>query len=543
MAATIAAPRRTDWRARTAGVRSRWSELPTWGQAGIVLALLLLISGYIRTRFIGGQFWMDEALSVGIASHNLAAIPGVLRHDGSPPLFYVLLHGWMTLFGPSESATHAMSLLFALLTVPIGMWAGWSLFGRRAGYMTAILFAFSAFLTQYSQETRMYALMGLLGLLATAGFLHAFLYRRRGFLILFAVAQAAMLYTHAWGIFFGAGSVLALIPIWRASPDRRGIVRDALMAYVGAGILFAPWLPTFIYQAQHTAAPWDSSPRFGAPVQLSRDLLGGDRVAVALLIAAVIGFIALVRSERGAAAELATPAASRPRSPEITALWVLIALPVATLALAWIASQITPAWVSRYFAPTLGPIILLAAFGCSRAGVVGIVAIAASIVFLANPASFTPEFKSDVRGIGGEMTPLVHPHDLVIVAQPEQVPLAWYYLPPGLQYANTIGRVGDPRYMNWVDALNHLTDTNWSATAQSLIASLRPGQQVLFVRPLTEGAQSWQAPWTQMVRRRAAQWGSILSSDPSLKAVAVAPHNYRGACCVADSAVLYQKVS
>jgi mannosyltransferase len=543
MAATIAAPRPTDWRARTAGVRARWSRLPIWAQAGLVLALLLLISGYIRTRFIGGQFWMDEALSVGIASHNLAAIPGVLRHDGSPPLFYVLLHGWMTLFGPGESATHAMSLLFALLTVPIGMWAGWSLFGRRAGYMTAVLFAFSAFLTQYSQETRMYALMGLLGLLGTAGFLHAFLYRRRGFLILFAVAQAAMLYTHAWGIFFGAGSVLALIPIWRASPDRRGLVRDALMAYLGVGILFAPWLPTFIYQAQHTAAPWDSSPRFGAPVQLSRDLLGGDRVSVALLIAAVIGFIALVRGERRPAAERPTPAARATRSPDVTALWALIALPVATLALAWFASQITPAWVSRYFAPTLGPIILLAAFGCSRAGVVGIVAIAASIVFLANPASFTPEFKSDVRDIGGEMTPLVHAGDLVIVTQPEQVPLTWYYLPPGLQYANTIGRVGDPRYMNWVDALRHVTDTNWSATAQSLVASLRPGQQVLFVRPLTEGAQSWQAPWTQIVRRRSAQWGSILSSDPSLKVVAVAPHNYRGACCVADSAVLYQKVS
>ena len=56
-------------------------------------------------------------------------------------------------------------------------------------------------------------------------------------------------------------------------------------------------------------------------------------------------------------------------------LWTLVALPFATLLLAWIASQITPAWVSRYFAPTLGAILLLAAFGCSRAGVVGIVAI------------------------------------------------------------------------------------------------------------------------------------------------------------------------
>jgi hypothetical protein len=545
--ATVTAPRpASTWRARGEAVRDRWSALPGWAQVGGVLTLLVLISAFIRTRYISGQFWMDEALSVGIASHPLSAIPGVLRHDGSPPLFYALLHGWMTIFGPSESATHALSLLCALLTIPVGMWAGWSLFGRRAGYMAAILFAFSAFLTQYSQETRMYALMGLLGLLATAGYLHGFLMRRRKFLILFAVAQAAMLYTHAWGIFFGAGSVVALIPIWKASPDRRALVRDALMTYVGVAVLFLPWLPTFLYQSQHTAAPWDSSPRFGAPVQLSRDLLGGDRVAVALLIAAVIGFIAMVRGER--AAPVSRPAdgpapAAPARSPYVTALVVLIVLPAATLLFAWLASQITPAWVSRYFAPILAPILLLAAFGCSRAGVVGIVAIAASIVFLANPASFTPQYKSDVRDIGGEMTPLMHPGDLVVVGQPEQVPLTWYYLPPGLSYANTIGPVSDPRYMNWVDALTKLTDANWAANARQLVASLRPGQQVLFVRPLTEGAQSWQAPWTVMVRRRSAQWGSILSSDPSLKPVARAPHNYRGACCVADSAVLYQKVS
>ena len=48
------------------------------------------------------------------------------------------------------------------------------------------------------------------------------------------------------------------------------------------------------------------------------------------------------------------------------------------------------------------------------------------------------------------------------------------------------------------------------------------------------------------MRRRAAQWGPILQDDVNrgvLKAVAVAPHNYRGACFLAYSAVLYQKVS
>jgi hypothetical protein len=100
--------------------------------------------------------------------------------------------------------------------------------------------------------------------------------------------------------------------------------------------------------------------------------------------------------------------------------------------------------------------------------------------------------------------------------------------------------------MNWVDALDRLKKTDPQATLGPLVAGLRPGQQLLFVRPLTEGAQNWQAPWTMLLRRRSAQWGAILQNDVAagtLKPVAVAPHNYRGACCVADSAVLYQKVS
>jgi hypothetical protein len=561
--ATVVQPRPTRLPRRGEGVRARVAALPTPVVAGAVLLLLLAISAFLRTRYITGQYWMDEALSVGISSHSLSAIPGVLRHDGSPPLFYVLLHGWMTLFGPGEAATHALSLLCALVTIPIGMWAAWTLFGRRAGYMAAILFAFSSFLTEYSQETRMYALMGLLGLLATTGYLQAFVFRRRGYLILFAVCQSAMLYTHAWGIFYGVGAVIALIPIVRASEDRRGIIRDAVMAFVGAGILFLPWLGNFVYQARHTAAPWDHSPHFGAPVQLSRDLLGGDRVTVGLLIASVIGFFGFLRhgraSELGKTTVRPGGAAGAENGPNpavvsgpalrpdahgrfVTAMWALIVLPVATLAIAWLASQITPAWVSRYFAPTLGPLLLLAAFGCARAGVVGIVAVGISIIFLANPASFAPKYKSDVRDIGGEMTPLVHPGDLVIVSQPEQVPLAWYYLPRGLRYANTLGRVGDPRYMDWVDALDRLKSPNWPAIERSLVASLKPGQQVLFVRPLTEGAQNWQAPWTELVRRRSAQWGNLLQSDPSLRPVTWAPHNYRSACCVADSAVLFKKV-
>src|SRR5438270_889188 len=93
---------------------------------------------------------------------------------------------------------------------------------------------------------------------------------------------------------------------------------------------------------------------------------------------------------------------------------------------------------------------------CSRTRSSPISAPACYVVFLANPASFTPQYKSDMRDVGAEMAPLLHPGDLVVVGQPEQTPLNWYYLPAGLRFASTIGPVSDPRYMNWVKALDRL---------------------------------------------------------------------------------------
>src|SRR5205807_9475217 len=291
-----------------------FDRVPPSVAVGLGLVLLTALSLYLRTKYIHGQFWIDEAITTGISSHPLSAIPGLLRHDGSPPLYYVLLHFWIQAFGASESATHWLSLLFGLLTIPAGFWAGNSLVGRRTGLYAATLFAFSPFLTQYAGETRMYELMGLLGILATAAYIHAFVFRRRRYLIMFAICQALMLYTHAWGMFFGAGAVIALIPTYLVSDDRRALLRDAAMAFVGAGILFLPWLPNFIYQATHTGAPWAPPPRFGAPALISRDLLGGDRITAAIMIALVIG--------------LATLSTTRyRRSRATTMMWTLIELP------------------------------------------------------------------------------------------------------------------------------------------------------------------------------------------------------------------------
>src|SRR5689334_7822369 len=73
------------------------------------VAALTATAAVLRLDALSAPYWIDEGISVGIASHHLAAIPGLLREDGSPPLYYVLLHGWISLFGAAPAATHLLS--------------------------------------------------------------------------------------------------------------------------------------------------------------------------------------------------------------------------------------------------------------------------------------------------------------------------------------------------------------------------------------------------------------------------------------------------
>jgi hypothetical protein len=83
----------------------------------VAAALLVLtaVSVALRTGALDAGYWIDEAIAVGIASHEPAEIPRLLLQDGSPPLYYLLLHAWIGLAGTGEAAARSLSLLFAVV--------------------------------------------------------------------------------------------------------------------------------------------------------------------------------------------------------------------------------------------------------------------------------------------------------------------------------------------------------------------------------------------------------------------------------------------
>ena len=464
-----------------------------------LLVVLLGVSLFVRTRALDAGYWIDEGLSVGIASFPLGEIPGVLRQDGSPPLYYMLLHVWLDWFGSGERATHAFSLIFALAAVPVALWAGWSLFGRRAGWIAATFAALNPFLTVYAQETRMYSLVIVLSLVATAAYLHAFAFGRRRYLVVFALSAALLLYTHNWALFLLLGSLAALVAVERLAGNRRALLRDAALAYGAIVLAYLPWVPTLVYQAANTGAPWSKAP---SPLELVGGfsiVLAGQGALVAVLLAGGIGLKTLL-AEKG--------------SPTRTAVVAALALALATLATGWLFAQVTPAWANRYLGVLIGPTILVAAAVLPRAGRLGAVALGLVIVFWLPFAASSN--KSNPDRLAELFAERIEPGDVIVSTHPEQVPVLAHYFGREHDYATPLGPVEDSRVMDWRDALDRLEAASPQTTLEPLVAGLEPGARIVLVRPVFRDGSQWTAEWTSLVRARSEQWTAALAADPRL---------------------------
>lgn len=501
-----------DWRLkvidRLAGLR-----LNRVGVAGLIL-LLTLISLALRVRQLGFHFWIDEGISVGIASHPLSQLPHLLREDGSPPLYYLLLHVWMQVFGHSEKATHELSLVFALLSIPVAYLGATSLFGRRVGAYCALLAAGLPFISSYAQETRMYSLVLLLSLIAAVGFLHAFVYHRRRWLPVFALALAAMLYTHNWALFFGLMTFVGFLLCVRMTPpeERRGLWRDGVVAFGLVALLYLPWVPTLLYQAQHTGAPWALPPILWSFTQGGYFIVGGRGAGVAILLGAGAGLLAIRNSG---------PSDRRTR----IAVACLAVLGIGTVVIAWLYAKTTPAWAFRYLAVVVGPLLLLAGLGMARASKLGLVTLLLVCSFwVLDPVSAIVDSKSNVATAAAKIKADDKPSTWVISTQPEQVPTLSYYLSKVIHFETPLGPVADPRVMDWRNALQRFEHGSVHKTLIPMLRKLTPGEHLAYVEPVRFTKEP---RWLDLVYTNSYYWSRYLKLDPKLKLIGqFAPYAY-----------------
>jgi hypothetical protein len=353
----------------------------------------------------------------------------------------------------------------------------------------------------------MYALVTLLALLTTASFLHAFAFGRRRYLWLFVAGLTLVLYTHNWGLWLAGGAGAALLPCWLRAVDRRRFVLDAVLAFGVAGLAYVPWLPTLASQAAHTGAPWSLRPRPREAVSVVADLLGDphERVLVALVLVGGPVLWSLLRSR-------------------VEGWWAVAALGLfatVPVALGWTAAQLSPSWAPRYLAVCAPAVLLLAAVGLSLAGARGALALALILAFWIQPfgrltglrTGGGPADRAVVEPLARAVAGYVHPGDLIVAMQLEELPVLAYYLPPGLRFATALGPVVDPGVADWRDALDRMKVTTAAAALAPELDGAPIGSDVVVVcADPASGPRS--LPWFELMDRRCDEWRSALDADP-----------------------------
>jgi mannosyltransferase len=466
------------------------SLLATAWSTPVALLVLTAASLWLRTRVLNAGFWIDEGISVGVAHHHWTSIPAVLKQDGSPPAYYMLLGLWIRVFGDSERATHTLSLLLALGCIPLAYAAGRSVFDRKTGLVCAVVAAFDPFLTYYAQETRMYAFEAFLSLLAALAFVNGVLRGGRVWAAVLVPTLALMVYGHNWALFACVGIAAATVVVAR---DR---LAPFLAIAIGVAVLYLPWVPTLLSQAKHTGAPWSSAPSLRDLLAAPGAVLGGDAPFCVLLLTATT----VTWRRRG---DRAAPA-----------LAVLVAV---TVAAAWISSQVSPAWTTRYFAVILGPVLLLAGAAIVGARRLGI---AALVILLFLWWGFeTRDDKENARQIASALVPVLHPRELIVSTHPEQVPVLRYYLGGGLRWMTMMGPVTDPGVFDWRDAVARLQSRSTAEEVDSAVASVRPGSQFVVVSPVFRDYRAWKAKWTRLVWQTSTSFTTHLAADPRVRLV------------------------
>jgi hypothetical protein len=473
-----------------------------------VVGLFVILALLLRVPNMGRAYWIDEGISVGIASHPLHQIPALLRLDGSPPLFYVILHFWVTAFGTSEVATHFFPLIVSLVTIPLAYWAGADLFDRRVGLAAAALFATNPFLTWYSTETRMYPMVVAFTLAGVTFACRATRDRRLRDAIAAVLLFALLLYTHDWGLYATGVTAAVLFLLALRQGDRR------LAIWVAGGlgaviVLWLPWVPTFIDQAQNTAAPWAVRPNLAYFFADPSTALGGT---LGIIVAPLLVLGAWYTRGR--------------RAPEYGYLaGTLAAIGVFTVVAGFLGSQIEPSWTVRYLAVIVAPLLLGAAgaLGTSRRGQVIVVAACVlltgwSVIGTLLPNPNARYAKSNVAAIAKAVAPQLVPGDVVVVTQTEQLAVLAHYLPPGLVYVTPTGPVSDPGVVDWRNIVGRLQDASPCAAVAPAIDSLPVGAHVLEIDPVRKLGANGSA-WSIAVNDQVRAVDRLLATDPSLNAV------------------------
>lgn len=363
----------------------RLFDLVWWTSA----AALVTFAVVLRSLWLGDrQLFRDEAASWLTARYPLPELVSRAATEPFPPLYTILLKGWIALVGDGEAAMRALSVLAALaLALVAWRWAHEAL-GRWPGLLVLLFVALSPLAIANARTVRMYALESALATVAWWLTWRLISGRASGrvSLRLHGLALAGAVAGEVWTLPVGlpAAALQALVALGAYVSVRRSDTRRLVPVGVAAavpsspgsdavrprqragaawataaialgGLTFLPWLPNILPAATSGEAYWTPPPgtfdwavTWGTMlVGWREDLAGWKEYRAVGLAVAGLGVLWLVRS----------------RTRELRLLGWCVAAGMALTVALWGVSLVRSIYDTRYLVASLPPFAIALAAG------------------------------------------------------------------------------------------------------------------------------------------------------------------------------------
>jgi mannosyltransferase len=448
----------------------------------ILLAWLVIVAGVVGRFLAPGGLWLDEALSVNIAKLPLPQVPGALVQDGSPPLYYLVLHYWMLALGQSDFAVRAFSGIISTATLPFLWAAGQRAGGRRVAWAALLLGASSPWAIFYATDTRMYSLMALEAILWYLAVRRALELPSRGRLVCVAVVTSALMYTHYWDLYLVA--VGGLWALWRTWTESRtgfhvayaqpGAARRVLWAMIVGWAIFLPWSPVFLFQVLHTGTPWTTPPGPEDLLSVFGFFAGsgpsGELLTFVLFSLVGLGLLAKP-GPNGASVVMEVRAQPRAR---FVALLV-----VGPLTVAVVAGMLTgAAFDNRYVAVVFPLFIVLCALGVttfSSRNVTAAMLAVACVAGLYTAQGQNSQPRAQAVQVAADLNAQAQPGDVVVYCPDQLGPaVSRLFEVPGVTQLTFPRQIG-PARVDWVDYVSVIKNTQVGTFAREVWDRVSPG--------------------------------------------------------------------
>jgi uncharacterized membrane protein len=255
------------------------------------ISFLIIINVFTKLIYsTEASLYLDEAFSVFHSQQDLTDLWVIFDRAGNPPLYYILLHYWTDLFDISVFSVRSLSFLFNLFMI-IGVFG----FAKKhlnifTSIFAPILLSILNFQIHFTQEARVYSLIGFLFILSVWCFFNLFKQPKLKNIIYLAIINSLLLYSH-YGTFVIPLSQLTVIAFIF---NKVHFVKSLILSLFFTLVISMPSLLMIKFNTIKSSWSWIHSPNFNSILKTLQDFSNEAIGYYFLLYSVVIICIALI---------------------------------------------------------------------------------------------------------------------------------------------------------------------------------------------------------------------------------------------------------